>query len=143
VTPRQKLPSIYVLRAIRAFADDGPDGSLQLTPASLRRGARQQLTPDVMIATLERLRGGALAVEVQEVIRRWAKDWGRGALARVTILQVETADILKDLLADRQLKPLLQPIPDAPALAAVREGDDDRLHALLAERGMDLTDRLL
>lgn len=142
LTFRQPLPSIFDLRPLRSFADD-VEGGVRLTQASLRRGARAGLAADDIVAILTRLHAGPLPVEVTALVRRWAKDWGRGALVDATILQVEQPETLADLLADPDLRPSLTRVPGAPRLALVRPNAVERVRALLDERGMSLGDRLL
>lgn len=142
LTFHQRLPSVYDLGQVRPFADE-EDGALRLSPASLRRGAKAKLAADEIVATLERLHAGPLPPEVPALVRRWAKDWGRGALLETALLQVEQPGTLTDLLADPEVKPHLQAVPGAPTLALVRPEAVERLRALLDARGMALGDRLI
>ncbi|MEX2314994.1 MAG: helicase-associated domain-containing protein, partial [Thermomicrobiales bacterium] len=134
---RQPQPSIYTLHALRPFAE-ASGGRLQLTPASLRQGARTGLDAEAVIATLERLSGGALPDKPVALVRRWAKDWGSGAIYDATILQLDQPQQLADLLADPEIQPHLQPIPGAPTLAIVQPRSRKRLRTLLEARGMTL-----
>lgn len=146
---RHRLPSIYVLHELRPFVEERPDGSLQLTRDSLRRAARScdrggaSYSADEIIAALERVHTGPLPPEVAAMVRRWAKDWGRGALVEAVLFQVESAEVMDDLLADRELQPYLHPLPGAPALALIRHDDVQPVQALLQERGMELSGQLL
>jgi hypothetical protein len=139
---RHQLPSLFDLSLLRPFVDEA-SGEMRLTSASLRRAARAKRSADEMIATLERLQAGPLLPEVAAFVRKWAKDWGRGALVESVILQVAQAETLSDLLADPEVKLHLQAIPSAPTLALVRSGSVDRLRELLDARGMALGDQLL
>jgi hypothetical protein len=148
ITFRQRLPSIYVHRALSAFADDiaqdtAHGGVMKMSAASLRRAARTGWDADKIISILERWHAGPLPETVPAAIRRWAKDWGRGALVETVLLQVESADILADLFADPELKPYLQKLPDAPTIAIVRSDGLTRVRAALSDRGMDLADQLI
>jgi len=142
ITFRQRLPSIYDLSLLRPFAEEA-DGTMRLSPQSLRRGAKAACSADEIVATLERLHAGPLPPDVSAFVRRWAKDWGEGALFETALLQVDQAATLSDLLADPEVKPLLQAVPGAPTLALVRPESVPRLRALLDARGMALGDRLL
>jgi hypothetical protein len=134
---RQQTPSIYALHDLRPFVD-AADGSLRLTSESLRRGARTGLDADGIIAILERLSGGALPDEPAALVRRWAKDWGSGAIYDATILQLDQPEQLADLLADPEVRPHLQPVPGAPTIAIVPPKSRKRLRTLLEARGMTL-----
>jgi hypothetical protein len=134
---RHAQPSIFALHELRPFADD-VDARPRLTSDSLRRGAKAGLDADAIIAILERLSGGTLADEPAALIRRWAKDWGGGAIYDATILQLDKPEQLADLLADPQVRPHLQPIPGAPTLAIVPPKSRKRVRELLEARGMVL-----
>jgi hypothetical protein len=143
ITFLQAVPSIYVRAALRPFVEEEPDGSIRITPASLRRVVetardRTARTADEIIATLERLHAGPLPDEVRVLIRRWAKQWGRGAIAQVALLQVESAEIMQDLLEEADLHSRLQAVPGNPMLATISPQDVLHVTALLKERGMDL-----
>lgn len=142
LTYQQPLPSIFDLSPLTTFSED-VEGGIRVTQASLRRGARAGLSADDIIAILTRLHAGPLPAEVTALVRRWAKDWGQGALVEATILQVEHPETLADLLADPELRPALTRVPGAPRLALVLPSAVERVRALLNERGMALGDRLL
>lgn len=136
---RQPQPSIFTLRELSPFVE-AANGALQLTPDSLRQGARTSLDADAIIAILERLSGGTLPDEPAALVRRWAKDWGSGALYDATILQLDQPQQLADLLADPEIRPLLQAVPAAPTIAIVEPKARKRLRTLLEARGMTLGD---
>lgn len=152
ITFRQRVPSIYIQHVLRAFAEEGPKGSMHMTPATLRQAAskhdlRGPLQPDDIIATLERFHLGPLPVEATKIVRRWAKDWGRGSLTNVALLEVENEQIMADLLADEEIAPYLHAVPGSSTLAIVRADGEQpasrlqaRLRTLLRDRGMDLED---
>ena len=138
----QQLPSLFDLAMVRPFSE-GPDGGLKLTPESLRRGAKRSLTADDIIAALEHLQACPVSEEVSALVRRWAKDWGHGALFETAILQVDQEGTLADLLLDPELRPWLQAIPGVPTIALVRREAVKKLRSLLADRGMSLYDKLM
>ncbi len=76
------------------------------------------------------------------MVRRWAKDWGEGALVEAALLQVDAPDVLAALFADPELRAHLQRLPGAPTLAVVRRESIDRVRTTLSARGMTLGDRL-
>jgi N-acyl-D-aspartate/D-glutamate deacylase len=45
------------------------------------------------LAWLERFHDGPVAAEVVQLARRWTKRWGRGVLAAVTLLRVESVEL--------------------------------------------------
>lgn len=141
VSFHRRLPNLFVLREVRSFAEEAT-GGYQLTSASLRQAARNGLSADEIIAKIEKLQNNALSAEAAELIRRWAKNWGTGALAPALLLQVETPEILRDLFAVPEIRRLLQPIPGVPTLALVRPESADTLRALLAAQGMELAGQI-
>ncbi len=138
----QALPSVFVTGAVRRFADDGSDGALRLTRESLRRGAKLGLEADEVLRRLDQASIGDVPADVQAFVRRWAKNWGSGSLQDVTLLQVESADVLQDLLADPELRPDLTPLPGSAVHAIVRQAAVKRVHERLTGRGMALSDSL-
>lgn len=137
----QPLPSIYLRHRLRRFADEEA-GGLRLTAASLRRAVQSGETPESIVDTLNQFYLGPVPDEVEAMVRVWAKDMGRGTLAEVVLLQVETPQIMAELRADPQLGRYLQPVPGAATLATVPRQHASRLRTLLEERGMELGDRL-
>lgn len=145
VTFQQSVVSVYVRAALRPFVDEQPDGSVRITAASLRRAVEAthdhtSRTADEIVATLQGLHAGPLPEEVVALVRRWAKEWGRGAIAQLAMLQVESADIMQDLLQDAELHRYLQAVPGNPTLATISPDDLSYVRGLLLERGMDLGD---
>lgn len=145
VTFLQPVASIYVRAALRPFVDEETDGSVRITPASLRRAVdtardHSSRTAEEIIGTLERLHDGPLLERVRALVRRWAKEWGRGAISQVAMLQVENEEIMQGLLQDTDLRPHLQAVPGNPALATIVPEDVSYVRALLEERGMELGD---
>jgi hypothetical protein len=145
----QRLPDISVLRAINQIADSqcqvDPPGdavSLQLTPSSLRRAADAGLSADDILAVLSRLHVGDVPPQVQALVRRAGRRWGRGALASATLLQVESLDILSALLEDPDLAPHLHRLSGAECLALVPRDSLKHVRAALQARGMDLATTL-
>ncbi len=142
LTFRQRLPNIYDLRPLCSFADT-EDGAMRLSSESLRRGAKAGLSAEDILTTLERLHAGPLPAETTALIRRWAKDWGQGALIEATLLQVDQPETLTDLLADPDVRPSLQTVPGAPTLALIRADAVEHVRAILNERGMVLVNHLI
>jgi hypothetical protein len=120
---------------------------MRLEATRLRQTARdigrEHDPASVVLRRLERLQGGPLPEEVVPMVRRWAQDWGRGALLETVLLQVERPEIMAELLADPELQRVLQVVPGAPALAMVQASHAERVRAALEDRGMALQSRLL
>lgn len=137
ITFRGHLPSIHVEREIRAIAERDGGGSYRLTRASLRRAAKR-FGPDDIARDLAHLQGAPLSEHVKTLIQRWTKHWGTAALEEVTLLQVDSADILESLLAAPELRPYLQRLQGSATSALVRTEGLDIVRQALEERGMEL-----
>src|SRR5205823_1576835 len=140
---RQRLPDVAVLQAVQQVADQEAGGSTRVTMHSLQRAAAQGLGADDILAALERFHAGPLPTEVVQLVRRWAKHWGRGVLAAVTLLQVESPEVLADLLADPEVGPYVRHLEGAATTVAVVQSDGvECVRSVLQARGMEFTDRL-
>jgi hypothetical protein len=135
----QRLPDMTV----QQVADQEADGSTRVTMHSLQRAAAQGLGADDILAALERFHDGPLPAEVVQLVRRWAKHWGRGVLSAVTLLQVESAEVLTDLLADPEVSPHLRRLEGAATVAVVQGAGVERVRSALQVRGMELAERPL
>jgi hypothetical protein len=129
-----------VLQAAQQVADLETDGSTRVTMHSLQRAAAQGLGADDILASLERFHDGPLPAELELLVRRWAKHWGRGVLATVTLLQVESAEVLADLLADPDVGPYVRGLEGAATVAVVQGAGVERVRSALQARGMELAD---
>ena len=151
VRPRHRVPSMYVQRAVGAFTDAAGEplssdrsrkrtesAVRRLTPASLRRAARTGLTPEAVTATLSRWHVGPLPAEVVTVIRRWAKDLGRGVLVSVVLLRVRDAETLNGLLEDEEVGKSLRPLRGTPNVALVERSQARAVREALRARGMEI-----
>ncbi|TAK35400.1 MAG: hypothetical protein EPO21_06000 [Chloroflexota bacterium] len=143
ITFRQRVPSIHLLRTLRSFADGASDDTLGLSAASLRSAARQGMDAESIISALEKWHVGPLPAEVAAMVRRWAKDWGRGALVSAALLQVQSPEILSALLADPHIGPHLHPVPGSNTLAIVRDEAVEQVRSALQALGMPLSDELM
>lgn len=135
-------PSIFVLRAVRNLSEERSNGHDEINRASLRRAAREGWTADDVLAILSRYHRGPLPDALREQIRASAKNWGSGALATASLLQVESPEILAELLADPELRPHLTALSGAPTLAVVHPNAVAKVRTTLAERGMALGNTL-
>jgi hypothetical protein len=136
------LPDFAVLHVVEQAADAEPDGARRVTMHSLRRAAQAGRTADDILANLGQFHAGPLPPEVVQLVRRWTRHWGRGAMSNVTLLQVESAELLSELLADPEVRPHVRRLDGATTLALV---DNDRVacvRSLLEARGMQLADQL-
>ncbi len=109
---------------------------------SARRSAG--LAAPEIIARLQAVHSGPFPEALARRIRAWSGHYGSAALEQVALFQVRDAQTLSELLDDPEIGPLLKPFtpPDLRALARIRPADLEKLRALLAERGIELTNRI-
>lgn len=93
---------------------------------------------------LEIVHRGPVPESLARRLRAWARHYGEAALSGVTLLQVRDLATLEELMANPEIAPLLKPFRPAPtkALAHTLPENVEKLCALLAERGVELKDRL-
>src|SRR6266566_1959832 len=88
----------------------------------MQRAAAHGLGADDVLVSLERFHDEPLPAEVVQLVRRWAKHWGRGVLSALTLLQVESAEVLADLLADPEVAPHVRRLEGAATVAGAWDG---------------------
>lgn len=139
-----RQPSLYLHGHLAAFADPAGENGYLITAATVTRAVRAGLTAPQIVERLQTVHQGPVPAALARRIHAWAKHYGAAALEVVTLLQLRDAATLKELLADPDLAPLLQPFRPSPnkALARLKPADLKKLRALLAERGIDLDDKL-
>lgn len=139
-----RQPSLYLHGHLAAVADPLGDDAYAVSAATVQRATRAGLTAPQIVERLQAVHRGPLPDALARRIRAWAKHYGAAALEPVALLQVRDAATLNELLADPDLAGLLQPFCPAhgKALARVRPEVVEKLRALLAERGVELNDKL-
>jgi len=108
-------------------------------PAMMQRAAAHGLGADDVLVSLERFHDGPLPAEVVQLVRRWAKHWGRGVLSAVTLLQVESAEVL----ADPEVSPHVRRLEEAATVAVVQGAGIEQVRSALEARGMERADHPL
>ena len=139
----RRAPSLYLHGHLAPFADPVGEG-YHITAASVARAATAGLSAPEIIDRLQAAHSGPFPELLARRIRAWARHYGRAALEQVVLFQVRDAETLAELLDDPEVGPLLKPFtpPDLRALARIRPADLEKLRLLLAERGIELNDRL-
>jgi len=139
-----RRPNFYLHGHLAAFADYVSDEQYRITSASAQRAARAGLATAEIIKRLELVHRGPVPQKLINRIRAWAKHYGDAALEEVSLLQVRDEATLKELLNDPEIAVVLKPFAPAinKALARVRREDVEKLRVLLAERGIDLDDKI-
>lgn len=138
------LPSIYLLEQIESFSSRDERGRFYLTPASIQQAIDQGFAIQDILGRLHKLHRGPIPPAVERQIRAWGHYYGDAALEQVTLVQVQDAQTLNELLAEPEIRALLRPfVPDpGHALALVAPEHLDELREVLARYGITVRDRL-
>ncbi len=133
------LPDLYLHGYLAPFADP-EEGGYRVTAQSLRRAAAGGLEAGQVIETLEEISGEPLSEKAARRIRAWAGYYGNASLEQTFLLELESENILQELLADEEVGPLLRKFKPGETLrlVRVRPKDLEKLQALLEERGLPL-----
>ncbi len=136
------VPSLYVYGYLFPLADQTPDG-WRITPSSVRRAVAAGLDATRIIARLESLALGGVPAGLQMRIKAWSKHYGDAVVQTFTLVQFRDQAVVNELCADPALAQYMQPFMPAAnlGLALVQPDDVAALRVLLAERGVELTER--
>jgi hypothetical protein len=132
-------PDLYLHGHLARFAN-AEEGGYRLTAESLRRAKAGGLEAPQVLQALGEVLDAPVSESAARRIRAWSGHYGSAALEETILLELESEAVLKELLEDAELGPLLRAFRprDTQALARVRPKDLDRLRILLEERGIDL-----
>ena len=140
---KQAVPSVFALGQLAPFAEIAPGAphdvrlTARLTPASLRAALSQGISLDEILAILAHLHDGALPVQVEDSLRRWARFYGSAAISAVCLIEFSDANVLNNLLDDVDIGQYLLPIEGSDrALATVDPAHIETVREFLQERGI-------
>jgi hypothetical protein len=138
------LPSIYVYEQIAPFTRQDEQGRTYLTPSAIDEAIRQGMSVDEILERLSTLHYGPLPHAVIKQIRAWGHYYGDAALQTVTLIQVQDARTLNELLSEPEVREALRPfVPDPGRVLALVDADDlHSLHEAFARYGITLRDQL-
>jgi hypothetical protein len=138
------LPSIYLLEQIDLFSSSDERGNLHLTPASIQHALDHGLSIQDILERLRALHRGQIHPTVERQLRAWGHYYGDAAIERMTLIQIQDAKTLNELLDEPEIRARLRPfVPDPErALALVVADHADELLALLAQYGVTVRDGL-
>jgi hypothetical protein len=132
-------PSIYALGRVAPYSEPIDDG-WQITRAAVRNALRHKsVMVDTILTDLRSVHAGELPPELILNIKAWGKHYGDATMDTLTLVEFRDLDVLRELLADPELKPYLQPFQAGRrALATVDREHLDTVQRLLAERGIEI-----
>jgi hypothetical protein len=139
------LPSIYLLEQIAPLTTQDEQKRYYLTPSSIVEAQEQGIPFVEILRRLRALHRGPLPHAVEKQIRAWGHYYGDAATETMALVQVQDTQTLNELLAEPEIRALLQPfVPDPErALATVSVADLEKLRSILADYGVGLRDGIL
>ncbi len=134
------LPNLHVLDRLRLFGQlrSERDGALvfELDRARVQAVALREGAP--AIAFLRAVHRGPLPVEVERLLDHWTHFYGSARVTDLVVIAIEHPAVRAHILADPELKPLVQPIGGAQPLIGVPAAHLEKVLHLLAERGVQV-----
>lgn len=139
IRPLLPIPNLFVRAELGPFTEwDG--AAWRVTPASVARARLVGLEPAKILEKLRTVVGAALPADLEAQIKAWSRHYGSASVETLTIVQFKDQETLDELLRDRALRRLMQPLAPAARLG-LATADPDRLEELVAalvERGVEV-----
>jgi hypothetical protein len=132
-------PRLFMRRHLRPFTVEDGD-ALRITEAQVQQAVQDGLPVERILDILRAWSNDYLPADLERAIKGWGGYYGSGAIERPLLLRLSDQRTLETLLADPELSGLLRPYQPRGILAELQPADLERVRALLAARGIDLTD---
>ena len=128
------LPLLQRVATPGAATDEQPARVWTITAEKLKAVVGNSTDPAPFLALLQQLAPGPLPAELVQRIERWVRPSERAEVGQVTLVKASTAELARQLLADRSLRGVLKALPGADSTwLVVKETALPRLRARLAE----------
>ncbi len=128
------LPLLQRVATPGAATNEQPARVWTITAEKLKAVVGNSADPAPFLALLQQLVPGPLPVELVQRIERWARPPEKAEVGRVTLVKASTAELARQLLADRNLRGVLKALPGADITwLVVKETALPRVRARLAE----------
>jgi hypothetical protein len=145
ITFQQQVPSVYLYAYLAPFTSQGAHGQWQLTADSVRSAVERGWNAISILDALQAVHVGPLLFHLEAMVKTWAQHFGTARMQNLTLIQLDSQEILDELLQDPELAPFLVRFgsPDVRrALAAVNPEHASHVRGLLLARGMTIDDHL-
>jgi hypothetical protein len=145
ITFQQQVPSVYLYAYLAPFTSQGMHGQWQLTADSVRSAVEKGWNATSILDALQAVHIGPLLLSLETMIKTWAQHFGTARMQNLTLIQLDSQEILDELLQDPELAPFLVRFgpPEARrALAAADPEHASHVRSLLMARGMTIDDHL-
>jgi hypothetical protein len=137
------LPSIYLYEQITPLTGQDERGHYYVTQSSVQEAIAGGLSVDDILGRLRALHLGPLPRWVEIKVRAWGHYYGDVAVQTVTLVQFQDEKTLQEILAEPELKGVLEAFrPDEDKALALVAGDPAALQQILAERNISVKERL-
>jgi hypothetical protein len=137
------LPSIYVHQQLSAITGQDEQGRYFVTQSAVKEAIAAGMTVTEILERLRALHLGPLPRWVEIKVRAWGRYYGRAAVQQVTLVQLQDAKTLHELLAEPEMEGLLLPFdPNSDKALALLAGDPEALRRVFAERNIDVKEEL-
>ena len=138
------LPSIYLYRQIAPFTGRDERGRHYLTQSAVQGAIAGEMSVEGILERLRALHLGPLPRWVEIKVRAWNKYYGEAAIQTITLVQIKDEKTLRELLAEPELKGMLQRFDPArgKALAVVSKEALEYLYEIFAERNIPIERQL-
>jgi hypothetical protein len=137
------LPSIYLYEQITPFTGRDERSRYYLTQSAVQEAIAGGLAVGDILGRLRALHLGPLPRWVEIKVRAWGHYYGDAAVQTVTLVQFKDAKTLQEILAEPELKGVLNAFtPDEDKALAIMAGDMETLQRVFAERNIETKEQL-
>jgi hypothetical protein len=140
LAPVHEGPDFLLGSCLRRLAEE-VNGRFHVTEGAVRRAMATGLGVKEYLDQLEELHHGPVPAALQMRIKAWGRYYGKASLQEAVLLEVKDSTTADELMEDAELAPLLSRFRADPRgrLLLVHAHDLERLHHLLEERGVEVT----
>jgi hypothetical protein len=140
LVPVHEGPDLLLTSCLRSLAEER-EGRFYVTEGAVRRAVAAGISIKEYLERLQTLHHGALPSALQMQIKAWGRYYGKASLQKAVLLEVKDSATADELMEDAALAPLLSRFAADPRgrLLLVHAYDLERLHRLLEERGLEVT----
>jgi hypothetical protein len=120
IHPIHAIPSLHLRSRLAKLAEEAPDGTWKLSPASVRRAGGSKTKVTRLLDDLAKLHRGTLPASITGQVKTWGGYYGDAAMETLSLIEFRDPGTLDELRRHPDLQHLLTPFQaDRRALAAV------------------------
>lgn len=142
ITFLHPTPSIYAKGIIYPLSSETGDGRI-LTETQIKAAISDGQTYEQISKNLHSIHVGPISKPLLIKLKAWSKYYGDAHQESLILIEFENPKVYQELLSDPDLTPYLTPFPaNGRFLATIHPLHIETVHALLAERGVDIHEGL-